>query len=75
MTNSQETTVDMIKDWDNKGLISRDLESPPKKDTVAVPSAGYAVLRFKAENPGKIKNQIHILVIFFISICTIRTLF
>lgn len=28
--------------------------SPPHKDTVSVPSKGYAILRFRADNPGKL---------------------
>ncbi|KAK3677904.1 hypothetical protein LTR78_001999 [Recurvomyces mirabilis] len=31
---------------------SYDFESPLKKDTVLVPRRGYAVLRFRADNPG-----------------------
>jgi FtsP/CotA-like multicopper oxidase with cupredoxin domain len=26
---------------------------PPRKDTIAVPSAGYAAFRFRADNPGE----------------------
>lgn len=26
----------------------------PLKDTVSVPSSGYAIVRFRADNPGKI---------------------
>jgi len=26
---------------------------PARKDTIAVPSGGYAAVRFKADNPGK----------------------
>jgi len=28
--------------------------APPLKDTIAVPSGGYTVIKFKAENPGKL---------------------
>lgn len=27
-------------------------ESPPYKDTLSVPGSGYAIIRFKADNPG-----------------------
>jgi hypothetical protein len=28
---------------------------PPLVDTLGVPSQGYAIIRFKADNPGKVK--------------------
>lgn len=37
------------------------LVNPPKKDTVYVPSMGYVVLRFKADNPGLWLLHCHIL--------------
>lgn len=37
---------------DRKGLLHRHFQLPPMKDTVAVPNNGYAVLRFRADNPG-----------------------
>ena len=30
------------------------LINPPVKDTITVPPGGYVVIRFKADNPGKI---------------------
>jgi FtsP/CotA-like multicopper oxidase with cupredoxin domain len=30
---------------------------PPLKDTVSVPSRGYTVVRFRANNPGEITNH------------------
>ncbi len=44
--------------------MSLNLVNPPQMDTVAIPGAGYAILRFKADNPGKgtSENQV-----FFIS--------
>ena len=41
-------------DLDRKGLLHRQYNLPPFKDTLAVPNNGYVVLRLKADNPGKI---------------------
>lgn len=38
----------------NPLLINMPARSPPHKDTVSVPSKGYVVLRFRADNPGKL---------------------
>ena len=35
-----------------EGKIKRNLIDPIRKDTVAVPDAGFTVMRFKADNPG-----------------------
>ncbi|XP_011300921.1 laccase-1 [Fopius arisanus] len=37
---------------DQAGLLIRNLDRPPVKDTVATPSNGYIILRFYADNPG-----------------------
>lgn len=37
---------------DKKGLLKRNLNSPPLKDTVTIPSGGYTIFRFYANNPG-----------------------
>ena len=42
----------MIKDLDEKGLLKRNFNRPPIKDNIAVPSHGYAIIRFIADNPG-----------------------
>ncbi|GJQ82110.1 Lac2 [Trypoxylus dichotomus] len=39
-------------DLDRQGLLHRQFNLPPGKDTIAVPNNGYVVLRFRAENPG-----------------------
>ncbi|XP_026494888.1 uncharacterized protein Stw isoform X1 [Vanessa tameamea] len=39
-------------DLDRKGLLHRQYNLPPFKDTLAVPNNGYVVLRLKADNPG-----------------------
>lgn len=40
-------------DLDRRGLLNRQYNLPPTKDTIAVPNNGYVVLRFRADNPGK----------------------
>ncbi|CAH1107083.1 unnamed protein product [Psylliodes chrysocephalus] len=47
------TTVAEVKEKDAKGLIRRNLDNHPLKDTVTVPDGGYTVVRFGANNPGK----------------------
>ncbi|CAH0721838.1 unnamed protein product, partial [Brenthis ino] len=39
-------------DLDRKGLLHRQYNLPPFKDTLAVPNNGYVVLRLKADNPA-----------------------
>ena len=47
------TDVDTIKELYLSGNLTLNLVDPPQMDTVMVPGAGYAILRFKANNPGK----------------------
>lgn len=54
---SPDTTVKKINlkhalDLDKRGLLHRQYNLPPLKDTIAVPNNGYVVLRFRADNPG-----------------------
>ena len=42
---------------DKNGSIERNFDRPIKKDNIQVPTGGYAVIRFKAENPGKYTQQ------------------
>jgi Multicopper oxidase len=35
-------------------------QNPPRRDTVLVPSAGYAIIAFKADNPGSWLFHCHI---------------
>jgi L-ascorbate oxidase len=37
---------------DQKGLLKRNFDRPPIKDTMTMPTGGYAVIRFIADNPG-----------------------
>jgi len=45
-------------DLDKKGLLHRQFDLPPAKDTVAVPNNGYVIFRFRADNPGKLTTTI-----------------
>lgn len=47
-----------VRRLDNMGLIKRNLVDPPRKDTLAVPTGGYAVIRFVSSNPGKQEHTI-----------------
>lgn len=55
---SPDTTVKKINlkhalDLDRRGLLHRQYDAPPQKDTIAVPNNGYVVFRFRADNPGE----------------------
>ena len=39
-----------VEDMNNKGEILKNLVNPPLKDNVAVPDAGFTVVRFVADN-------------------------
>ncbi|XP_055883293.1 uncharacterized protein LOC106073971 [Biomphalaria glabrata] len=38
--------------WGGNNIPGLQLSNPPLKDTVVVPTGGYVVVRFKADNPG-----------------------
>ncbi|CAG5132851.1 unnamed protein product [Candidula unifasciata] len=38
--------------WGGNNVPGLHLESPPRKDTIMVPTGGYVVLRIRADNPG-----------------------
>lgn len=38
--------------WNDGNYPTLNLDKPPQKDTIVVPSGGYVVIRFKADNPG-----------------------
>ncbi|KAK6995229.1 laccase-1, partial [Biomphalaria glabrata] len=40
------------RSWSLDGIPDMELDHPPVKDTVVVPSGGYVVTRIKANNPG-----------------------
>ena len=45
--------------WLGGNLPNPNIVNPPEKDTAIVPSGGYMVVRFRADNPG---NSRHLLV-------------
>lgn len=51
------TTVEEIEQMDRDGRIVRNLRTAPLKDTVTVPDGGFTILRFIADNPGKLLMQ------------------
>ena len=48
----ESVLIDDVKQLDMEGKLKRNLISPPIKDTVQIPSGGYTVFRFYADNPG-----------------------
>lgn len=52
-TNVKKINLKHALDLDRRGLLHRQYNLPPIKDTIAVPNNGYVVLRFRADNPGK----------------------
>lgn len=52
-TNVKKINLKHALDLDRRGLLHRQYDLPPQKDTIAVPNNGYVVLRFRADNPGK----------------------
>ncbi|XP_012139840.2 uncharacterized protein LOC100881736 [Megachile rotundata] len=45
-------TLDYVKKLDSKTNLNRKYDNPAGKDTIALPNNGYAVIRFRANNPG-----------------------
>ncbi len=41
-----------VKEMDKLGLLKRNFDRPPIKDTTTVPAGGYTIIRFLANNPG-----------------------
>ena len=41
-----------VEDLNDRNMISKNLVDPPLKDTVAVPDAGFTIIRFLADNVG-----------------------
>ena len=44
--------LDEVKRLDEMGMLARNFDLPPIKDTVTVPVGGYTIVRFVADNPG-----------------------
>lgn len=49
---SSNLTPKKFKELEREGLVKRNFDSPPYKDSIAVPYKGYAILRSKLTNPG-----------------------
>lgn len=49
-------TLEEVMRRDKQNMIRRNLVNPAVKDTVTVPDGGYTIIRFKADNPGKLNN-------------------
>lgn len=45
-------TTEFVQNLDKKGLLKRNFDRPPIKDTYSMPTQGYAIVRFIADNPG-----------------------
>lgn len=47
-------SIQRAKQMERNSMLPRDYLNtrPPFKDTVSIPSRGYAVIRFRATNPG-----------------------
>ncbi|KAK7487838.1 hypothetical protein BaRGS_00020885, partial [Batillaria attramentaria] len=45
-------SLEHIEEMDRQGLLPRKLINPPLKDTVHIPNKHYAIIRFRANNPG-----------------------
>lgn len=61
-SNVKKINLKHALDLDRRGLLHRQYNLPPTKDTIAVPNNGYVVLRFRADNPGEF-------LVFFLSVC------
>lgn len=60
-------------DLDRKGLLHRQYNLPPFKDTLAVPNNGYVVLRLKADNPGELHTYFVLLEMFNIFVSFLQS--
>lgn len=46
--------------WENGNVPGLNLKNPPRKDTLIIPTGGYAVIRIRSDNPGKWFIHCHI---------------
>jgi L-ascorbate oxidase len=49
---NRSISLETIKEMDQMGLLKRNFDRPPIKDTVTIPAGGYTIIRFIADNPG-----------------------
>ncbi|XP_041367040.1 laccase-4-like [Gigantopelta aegis] len=55
LDNAKVSTIlhrDVVTKMDDEGKLHRNLIDPPIKDTLLITDGGYAIIRFKADNPG-----------------------
>ncbi|KAF3424016.1 hypothetical protein E2986_10741 [Frieseomelitta varia] len=45
-------TLEYFKELEKKNQIVKNFDSPHGRDTLPVPNNGYAIIRFRANNPG-----------------------
>lgn len=50
------TTEEIVRNLDKEGLLKRNFDNPPIKDTITTPDGGYTILRFQATNPGTVSS-------------------
>jgi len=48
----ENVSIETVKQLDRFGLLKRNLNTAPVKDTVTIPDGGYTIIRFEAINPG-----------------------
>ena len=48
------------QNWNNGNVPDLNLKNPPRKDTLIIPTGGYAVIRIRSDNPGKWFMHCHI---------------
>ncbi|XP_043604927.1 laccase-4-like [Bombus pyrosoma] len=49
---TNKMTLEYFKELEKKNQIERNFVSPQAKDDIPVPNNGYAIIRFRANNPG-----------------------
>ena len=56
----EENPLEFVKQQNEEGRIKRNLEDPPRKDTVQTSPGGFLLIRFHADNPGYWLMHCHI---------------
>ena len=49
-------TLEYFKELEKKNQIVKNFDSPHGRDTLPVPNNGYAIIRFRANNPGNLSR-------------------
>lgn len=49
---SKPLATEFLQQLDQQGRLKRNFDRPPVKDTFTMPTRGYAIVRFIADNPG-----------------------